>query len=414
MNSAESPESTAARKGWRVVKLGTVLTEAEGGFASGERDPSGAVQLRMNNVTNRGTFDWSSLTRVPADSKTIETYALCPGDVLFNNTNSTALVGKSVLFEAYHEPVVFSNHFTRLRSSEHDLAPEFLAYWLQLQWQQHVFANICNRWIGQSAVQRGKLLALDIALPPLKEQKRIAAILNEQMTAVETARVAATAQLTAGEALTATYLRLVFDGSEARLWPNARMEEIAKTTSGATPPRGNPAYFGGAIPWVKTAELRDNAIVGAEEHVTDLALKDCSLPLSPSGTLLIAMYGQGQTRGRTGLLSIPATTNQACFAILPNPSKFDSRFLQYWFRHNYQRLRRETEGRGGSQPNLNGMILRDLMVPLPPVTDQKRIVNLLSDELTAVSKLIASITDRLAAISVLPATLLSRAFSGEL
>ena len=121
--------------GWRWARLGEVISEAKGGFACGERDPHGVVQLRMNNVTNRGGFDWFSFIRVPASPDTIAAYRLQPGDVLFNNTNSTELVGKTALFESHVEPVVFSNHFTRLRATTDRLSPHFLALWLQAQWQ---------------------------------------------------------------------------------------------------------------------------------------------------------------------------------------------------------------------------------------------------------------------------------------
>ncbi len=104
----------------------------------------------MNNVDTRGNFVWNEFLRVPADQATIDEYRLVPGDVLFNNTNSTELVGKSAIFEAHDEPVVYSNHFTRLRADTEQLDPAFLAAWLNHQWQQGTFARICNRWIGQS------------------------------------------------------------------------------------------------------------------------------------------------------------------------------------------------------------------------------------------------------------------------
>jgi type I restriction enzyme S subunit len=198
--------------GWRWVRLGEAIRETQLGFACGQRDPNGTVQLRMNNVTDRGGFDWSTITRVPADPETIQMYRLQLGDVLFNNTNSTDLVGKAAIFEGFDEPVVFSNHFTRLRTLDDLLSPSFLALWLRKQWQDRLFANICNRWIGQSAVQRDKLLALKIPLPPLPEQQRIAAILNEQMAAVEHARKSIQEELAAINALPAALLRRAFSG----------------------------------------------------------------------------------------------------------------------------------------------------------------------------------------------------------
>lgn len=77
---------------------------------------------------------------MPREGNNIEQFLIVPGDVLFNNSNSTELVGKSALFEGYVEPIVYSNHFTRLRTVTDALWPDFLASWLNLQWQRGVFA----------------------------------------------------------------------------------------------------------------------------------------------------------------------------------------------------------------------------------------------------------------------------------
>lgn len=198
--------------GWRWVRLGNLIIEAQSGFACGERDPEGVIQLRMNNVDTRGNFVWDEVVRVPCNDEIVTQYQLVKGDVLFNNTNSVELVGKSALFTGYKETVVFSNHFTRLRADRLQLLPDILAAWLNLQWNHGVFATICNRWIGQSAVKPDKLLTLDFPLPLLGEQKRIAAILNEQMGAVERARRAAQNELETINALPAALLRRAFNG----------------------------------------------------------------------------------------------------------------------------------------------------------------------------------------------------------
>ncbi len=175
MTSIEATKDTKRNlpDGWRWVKLGEVIAEAQAGFACGLRDSQGIAQIRMNNVDTRGNFVWDDVIRVPHEANNIEQFLIVPGDVLFNNTNSTELVGKSALFEGYLEPIVYSNHFTRLRTVTEALLPDFLASWLNHQWQQGVFAAICNRWIGQSAVKADKLLNLDFPLPPFDEQQRI-------------------------------------------------------------------------------------------------------------------------------------------------------------------------------------------------------------------------------------------------
>ena len=198
--------------------------------------------------------------------------------------------------------------------------------------------------------------------------------------------------------------------SSSLRWPWVRVDELAETCSGTTPSRGTKDYFGGAIPWIKTGELRDNLIDNAEEHVSEKALRETSLKLLPKGTLLIAMYGQGQTRGRTGVLACEATINQACFAILPN-AKFDPSFLQLWFQSSYERLRAKTEFRGGNQPNLNGDVLRQELVPLPDLAEQRRIAGRLREQLAEVAKARTAVQAQLAAAQALPAAILRREFA---
>src|SRR5262249_46268513 len=108
----------------------------------------------------------------------LQKYSLGPGDVVFNHTNSPELVGKTALFTGFKEPVVYSNHFLRIRANDMVLHPRYLALWLNFQWKNRVFENLCTQWVNQATVRRDDLLDLEIALPPLAEQKRIAAILE--------------------------------------------------------------------------------------------------------------------------------------------------------------------------------------------------------------------------------------------
>lgn len=199
-------------KGWRWAKFEELISEAQSGFASGQRDPNGVIQLRMNNVDTRGNIIWNEYIRVPADQAAIAKFSLKSGDIVFNNTNSVELVGKSALFKEYVEPVTFSNHFTRLRVKQELAHSNFVTFWLISQWQAKTFENICNRWIGQSAVKTDKLFSLEIPLPPLDEQKRISARLDEQMCHIEQARQALESQLAEINALPSALLRQAFAG----------------------------------------------------------------------------------------------------------------------------------------------------------------------------------------------------------
>ncbi len=133
--------------------------------------------------------------------------------------------------------------------------------------------------------------------------------------------------------------------------------ELFEIKTGATPSRKENKYWeNGTIPWVKTTELKEVVISETEEYITEEGFNNSSVNLLPQNTVLIAMYGQGKTRGMTGKLGIESTTNQACAAILPN-GKDNMDFVWHQLRLLYDDLR--DLGRGGNQPNLNTNIIKE-------------------------------------------------------
>ncbi|MGH9853940.1 MAG: restriction endonuclease subunit S [Blastocatellia bacterium] len=386
-HSERSEESRSLPEGWRWVKLDEVCEFVYGSGLPAHTRQDGKVPVYGSNGIV-GHHD-EPLT-----------------------TGPTIIIGrKGSIGEVHFSPVacwpIDTTYYIEHTNIEADLL--WLTHWLRA-----LNLHEMNKAAAVPGLNRQDVYAIEIPLPPLAEQRRISAILAEQLAAVDRARAATEAQLQAAKALPSAYLRAVFNSPEAQQWPEVLLSEIAETCSGTTPSRSKLDYYGGSIPWVKTGELVDGAIEDTEEHITELALQETSLKLLPEHTLLIAMYGQGQTRGRTGLLARPATTNQACFAILPKPEMFDTEFLQYWFRHSYTRLRSETEGRGGNQPNLNGNVLRGQRIPLPSLSDQRRIVTTLNERIAMTEQTRKTLEAQLTAINQLPAALLRRAFNGEL
>jgi type I restriction enzyme S subunit len=160
---------------------------------------------------------------------------------------------------------------------------------------------------------------------------------------------------------------------------------------------------------VKTGEVAFAPIHQTEEAISERALQECSLSLLPARTVLVAMYGQGKTRGQSAVLEVPATTNQACFAILPS-EHLDADYLQFWLRHSYNDLRALSESRGGNQSNLSGAVLNAFEVPLVPMAQQLALVARVKAALVEAEALQTSIARRLAEIERLPARLLAQAF----
>ena len=157
-------------------------------------------------------------------------------------------------------------------------------------------------------------------------------------------------------------------------WRRSTLGEIARITSGGTPDRGEASYWGGAIPWVTTGDIQSNTITGTTEKITEAGLKNSSAKLFPPGTLLMAMYGQGKTRGKVAKLGIEAATNQACAAILLSDGHDVDFYFQY-LSSQYAALRQL--GNAGTQQNLSAGILKAIEVPVPSLEEQQRMARIL-------------------------------------
>lgn len=154
-------------------------------------------------------------------------------------------------------------------------------------------------------------------------------------------------------------------------WEWARLGNIGEWKAGATPSKSNMEYYkNGSIPWLLTGDLNDGIIQEIPNKITEKALNETSVKLNPSGSVLIAMYGA--TIGKLGILSFPATTNQACCACnVFQP--FYNLYLFYFLMAN--KIHFVKQGEGGAQPNISREKIVKTLIPVPPINEQKRIIN---------------------------------------
>jgi type I restriction enzyme S subunit len=302
---------------------------------------------------------------------------------------------------------VVSSHYFLFMLDETQIDQRYLAYYVRTpQFQDQVTAKGSTNY---AAIRPQNVLDYLIPLPPLSEQQRIVAHIDAIAKQIAAARGLRHGAVAEAGLLWYSSLRTLRE-SLADV-PQRRLAEITTVTAGGTPSRDNPSYWNGTIPWLKTGELLDGDIYYTEEYISEVGLQNSSAKLFPPETVLIALYGQGQTRGRTGRLMIEATTNQACCAILPT-SEFDARFIQYWLRSLYLQMREIT--RDGAQPNWNAGMIKQVMISQIDIDEQRHIVaylDRLQAEVDALKRLQA---DTAAELNALLPSLLDRAFRGEL
>jgi type I restriction enzyme S subunit len=270
--------------GWRRATLGELGVDARPGFASGTHNSegNGLVHLRPMNITRDGRIDLNDV-RYVQDTTDRRVRA---GDVLFNNTNSPALVGKTALVTS-ETPLAYSNHMTRLRPPA-ELRSDFLAYQLHWLWAEGYFKTVLNNHVNQASVASARLLETSIDFPSLTEQRRIVEELERYLARTEDGlsslrrveallsswRGATLAQAFRGNLVeddlaegNATDLSGLFalESSEAPWmlpdqWAWRRMGDLFTVSVGATPSRSDASLWGGGIPWVSSGEVAFNRI----------------------------------------------------------------------------------------------------------------------------------------------------------
>ena len=451
-------------EGWAETTLGQILRDVQPGFAAGKhsRSGDGLPHLRPMNVTRDGRIDRSDLRSISPALADQPGRRLRYGDILFNNTNSLALVGKTALFDGKDEPA-FSNHMTRLRVKSEVANPAYVARLLHSRWQEGVFRQLANSHVSQASISRSVLESLPLTLPPMAEQLRIVARIEEADTRCRLVGSHLRASQSSIDSLNRAGLSAACSGrltedwredhprvtvepliveleqlrcrsidrrqsgaedrgltSEGQLealppsWGLVRLGDICDVATGATPLRGNREFYeGGTIPWVTSGAVNAGIITLPTELITPFALEQTSVKLFPAGSLLIAMYGEGQTRGRVAELAIEAGTNQAVAAVLFTAITARLRpFVRMFFEDSYRRIRARSAG--GVQPNLNLGLIRDMLLPLPPYEEQVEIIRRAAFALKAASHAAGWVHKATTDLDRIQKTTLARAFQGRL
>lgn len=228
------------------------------------------------------------------------------------------------------------------------------------------YLNSLGRGATFKEISKSIVENIEIPLPTLDEQCRIAAVLDKVSGLIAKRRE----QLDKLDELVKARFVEMFGGiNDSKLYPYVPIDNFTTVVSGGTPDRGNIEYWqGGTIRWVKTTELQNNVINDTDEKITQLGLENSSAKIVPAHSIVVAMYGQGKTRGMTGYLATECSTNQACACILPSKG-VNQRFLWQYMILSYDTLR--NMAKGGNQPNLNIGIIKQFPVLMPSLELQE-------------------------------------------
>lgn len=195
-------------------------------------------------------------------------------------------------------------------------------------------------------------------------------------------------------------------------WMKVRLGEIFDVEVGATPSRQHAEYWNGSIPWVSSGEVRFTTINKTREMITDIGLKNASTNLQPIGTVLLAMIGEGKTRGQSAILNIPAAHNQNTAAILVSKTLCQPKYIYYFLQLNYENTRRV--GSGNNQKALNKERVRAIRVPFAPIAEQSIIVKEIEKRLSICENIEQTVNTALTQADAMRQSILKQAFEGKI
>lgn len=360
-----------SRSTWAQTTLGDCIATINSGVSVNSDDRPrgpGEIGVLKTSAVSAGSFDPDENKVVAKSERSRVAEPVLAGSVLFSRMNTPRLVGESCYVEAGDPSLFLPDRLWQIRVDSSRVDARWFSYALL---ESRIASEIKGLATGTSGsmknIAKRGFLGMRIPTPSIDEQQRIAEILG-----VLDDQIGITEQIIAKLRFAMHgYLQDSFPtGALPSGWSRSPLGDLVEIRSGTTPSRSRKDYWTrGTVPWVKTGEVNSEAILDTEELITNAAVADLGLRRFPVGTILVAMYGQGATRGRVAILQTRACINQACAALQGRSGQIDQTYLFHLLRSRYQQLR--SLGQGSNQTNLNATLLSTYPIPLPPALDDQ-------------------------------------------
>ena len=404
--------------GWVATKLGKYIA-LKNGFAFKSSDyiqskPNSQPIIRISNLVNN-IVSLDKAVHIII-SPNYNDFVLEKGDLLIAMSGATT--GK---IGVYHNsiPAYQNQRVGNLKLINKPLSSEEFRNFLI----QYLSPSILEIAYGgaQPNISKSKIEDIDFIIPPLAEQKEIAKLLEQHLAQVEQIK----AHLAAIPKLITTFRQSVLaDAVSGKLttdwrgnkdtdnWKYVTIGEISDVKTGSTPSRKNLKYWEDvSIPWLTSSATGEDFCYQPKEYVSKVAVKECNLKLHPVGSLMLAMYGEGKTRGQVTELMFEATCNQACAIIIVN-NDVNHRYVKIRLKEHYAEIR--LKAAGGNQPNLNLSKVRDITINIPPLEEQNEIVSRVEELFTFADNIERQVQSATEYVNLLTQSILAKAFRGEL
>lgn len=434
-----------------VYKPLSEIAELLNGYAFKSKNyvSSGIRVIRIANVQD-GCISDEKPCFYPIDTQEdVTRYMLKENDFLVSLTGN---VGRVAILTQEFLPAALNQRVSCIRIKNEEINFKFLFYYfLRKQFQKDCIE--ASQGVAQLNLSTKWLEKYPIPVPPIEKQKRIVAKIEELFSeldnGVETLKktkqqLAVYRQAVLKEAfegrltvqyrlnrqvqavqkdfnsikkLNPIYKDVSGDENEIKLnipesWIKIRFGDVFDVEVGSTPSRRVDEYWNGDIPWVSSGEVHFAPIFSTEECITQEGLNNASTNVHPTGTIMLAMIGEGKTRGQAAILNIPAAHNQNTAAILVSKTPCQPKYIYYFLQMNYENTRRV--GSGNNQKALNKERVRALRFPFASFEEQKLIVEEIENRLSVCDSIEQTVNTALQQAEAMRQSILKKAFEGEL
>lgn len=432
MNSTGLAWSGSVPERWAVCPLGYRYEVQLGKMLNPEAtDGTNPAPYLRNTDVQWGRVNTSDLPQMSFDARERAKFSLRRGDLLVCEGGD---VGRSAIWRGELAVCFYQKAVHRVRPWRGADEPRFLYYVMRAaSWRGAFQADGNKSTIAHLPAE--KLRATRLPFPPDSEQRAIADFLDRKTAAIDALiqkkeqHVALLTEKRRATILTAvvTYSGRGATGEQTlpwapglvacRNWKIQRLGWNAHIGNGSTPARDDPRYWTespGGFPWMNSTRINDGRITTADNWVTDIALRECHLPAVAPGSVLVAITGEGQTRGRAALLTIRATISQHLVYIAPNRSRLMSSFLWRQLEAMYGWMREESEGGGSTRAALTCEFIRKLPIVVPPLADQDAVVRQLEEQLGQLDGTLSALRSSIALLRDYRQALVTAAVTGQL
>lgn len=361
----------------------------------------------------------------------VRRFALQPDDVLVTKDSETAAdIAVAARVRDQLPGVLCGYHLAILRPLPH-VAGRFLLYALQ-SWPLAAQTEVAASGVTRFALSTGALASLTLPVPRRAEQLAIADFLDRETEKID-ALVAKKQRLIEllQEKRTALISHAVTKGLDPDVpmkdsgiewlgqiperWRVSKMGRVAKVANGSTPSRERPEFWeDGSIPWLNSGKVNEEVIVAADQYVTPQATAECHLPPIGPGSVLVAITGEGKTRGRAALLTIQSATSQHLAALQLRDSAMNSKFLWRYLQSRYWWLRQESSGGGSTKAAITCEMLQAMPLVHPPLDEQTAVADYLDRALMDLKRLEKATAAGVGLLLEYRAALITAAVTGQI